>query len=152
MRLLKNNSAVIKWPVVIGIVSLVCMFVWYIMGIHRELLIQWFYSNPLVITFSYAIFRIFERLNIKNNRIVISLSKASLTTYLLHGVFFGIIRIPYYVKSTTYIMIVHLVISTIFIFMICYVTHIIFDFVMTKVFTFIENKIFFLKEDIYSSL
>lgn len=99
----------------------------------------WAYCNPVVIIEAVALFMCFKDMSIKPNRLINSISKSVFSVFLLHTVFLGYIKIEQTVNKHWAFMLIHILGSSIVIFLVCYIVHMIYAFV-TK---------FVLKKDIY---
>ncbi len=90
--------------------------------------IAWNYSNPFIIAEAAIIVMIFLNLNIKQNKVINKLASASLTVYILHLRFLGFFQIEKFAKGNPLIMIVHMIITVIVIYFICFLCHLIYKY------------------------
>ena len=99
----------------------------------------WEYCNPLVVFEGTLLVVIFVRMNIKCNKVINLLSGATFSVYLLHIYFLRFAKIDKYVSQGTLVMIIHLVITVVVIFAICFIMDYIYKFVTNKLFRSIEK-------------
>ncbi len=79
----------------------------------------WIYCNPLVILNAALLLMIFVKLDFGVNRLINWFSSGVFSVFLLHGYFITHIGIEKAVRSNVLLMIMHMVLSTICIFVIC---------------------------------
>ena len=101
----------------------------------------WEYCNPLVIVLAVLVFIIFCKMNIKYNKIINTIAKAAFTVFLLHSEAFRFIGIKYFVNKTYFIMIGHIVVSSVIIYMVCWFVWWIYDWIMSLVYRRIEKRL-----------
>ena len=90
----------------------------------------WAYCNPLVIIESVTLFLLFRKWNFKS-KLINSMSKATFTVFLLHTIFLRWLHIPDFVNRNVFIMLLHVFVSCIAIYIICYFVWLIYD-MLTK--------------------
>ncbi|MBO5478802.1 MAG: hypothetical protein J6A04_03700 [Clostridia bacterium] len=100
----------------------------------------WEYSNPFVIIEAILIFMIFRSMNLKS-KIINKLAKGCFFTFLLHGKLLNFIKIELFAKKHFLIMSIHIVISTVLIYMICYVIFIIYAKCSTPIINYLKKKV-----------
>ena len=86
----------------------------------------WNYNSPLVIISASGVFILFNRLKF-NSKIINKLSRATLTTYLIHIFLLRFINIEYFVNQNLLILILHQLVSCILIFLISFVVFTVYD-------------------------
>ena len=82
----------------------------------------WTYDNPLVILEAAFLLLIFADMSIKS-KIVNELSISGFTCYLAHSFFLPFAKIEQYASGPWYILTVHLLVTAILIYSICYLIH-----------------------------
>lgn len=87
----------------------------------------WSYCNPLVILEAITAFFIFKNLTMKENRIINCLATACFSVFLLHSYFLPYINIQENVQRSIGIMCLHILISSIVIYIVCWVIWKIYD-------------------------
>lgn len=97
----------------------------------------WAYCNPLVILEGVLIFIIFLRINIGYSKIINSLAKEVFSVFLLHTFFIDKIGIKTAVNYNFGWMMIHLILSTLGIYTICYLGGRIYSFITRPLF---KNK------------
>lgn len=112
----------IKWGVLFGNGLLIT--VWSLVDNSTA----WEYCNPLIIVQAVVVFLIFRDINIKHNKFINSLSKSVFTTFLVHTVFLGKIGINKAVQLNVPLMIVHILVSSIVIFIVCWIVNMIYTY------------------------
>ena len=100
----------------------------------------WEYCNPIVIIMGIIIFVLFTRINLKVNPVINYLAEGVFTVYLLHGVFLKHILIMDFVKENVLLMLVHIIVSVIFIYFICWCVHIVYHKMTDPIFTILSKK------------
>lgn len=98
------------------------------------------YCNPLVISLAVILFLLFKKINLKS-KLINSLSKATFTCFLIHGVFLGKIGIAHFVNASPILLLLHIIVSAIGIFLISWVVWVIYDFITRKIFTLLSQKL-----------
>lgn len=106
-------------------------------GMERS---AWEYCNPLIILNSVLIFKLFEEINIPNSSIINHLAKASFTAYLLHNYFLPYIAIEKAVKANVLIMCVHMLASTVCIYMLAWIVFEIYHRIINPILTMCRKK------------
>lgn len=119
-----NNQNKLNLPILGYILCAVVIYLGY-----KAFYVFHGYCNPFVILEAVALFKVFEGLNIKNNRIINTLSKQSYSVYLLHGNFYFIFNIESIVSSNPVIMLMWIIILCITLYMISWFIGTIYDFV-----------------------
>ena len=80
------------------------------------------YDNPLVILEAAFLLLFFKDLKFKN-KVVNELASSGFTCYLIHVFFFRYIAIEKYASKSWYVLIVHVIICTVGIYLVCYAIH-----------------------------
>ena len=101
----------------------------------------WEYCNPLVIMEACIIFIIFYNMTIKYSKTINTMAKASFTVYLLHSEAFRFIGIKKFVNKNCFVMICHIVISSIIIYIGCWMIWWLYDKVIGMLYKRIEMKV-----------
>lgn len=99
------------------------------------------YCNPLVILEAVILFVLFSRLKIGTLKPVNKLAEGVFSVYLLHGLFLPHIQIGKFVQGNSFVMICHIFLSVVAIYLICWIVHFIYHFIMDRVFKFLYDKI-----------
>ena len=99
------------------------------------------YCNPLIIINAAVIIIIFSKINIHTNIIINKVAKASFMVYLIHDVFMKRIKIEMFVNKNIFIMILHIIISTSVIYIICYILYYLYNIIENFLFKKLEQKI-----------
>lgn len=105
--------------------------------------IAWEYCNPLVVLLAILLFLIFKQLEMRYSRIINGIAKGSFTVFLAHSMFIPYIGVEKYCNSNTGILLVHIVISCIVIYGICWIMYIIYEAITAPIFKWLEKKIHF---------
>lgn len=87
------------------------------------------YCNPLVVLEAALVFIIFLRIDIGCIKGINKLSVASFTVFLFHGNLINHIKIEWAVKQKVVVLFVHVLISAVVIYLICFVIYVVYDFV-----------------------
>ena len=101
----------------------------------------WEYCNPLVILEAVLLFILFSRLELDVIKPVNKLAEGVFSVYLLHGLFLPHIQIGKFVQGNSFVMICHIFLSVVAIYLICWIVHMIYHFIMDIVFKFLSDKI-----------
>lgn len=132
-----------KKLVIYFILNLIMIICWScinnIVGFKQERS-AWEYCNPFVIIEAILVFMIFKSINLKN-KIINKLAKGCFFTFLLHGKLLNLIKIELFVNKHFLIMSIHIVISAIAIYIVCYALFTIYNKISTPVFNYLKSKI-----------
>lgn len=101
---------------------------------------SWEYCNPFVILEAACAFLLFKRLKIKNNRLINSLAKGSFTVFLLHINLVTHIGVEFFVNNNIFLLILHMAISSIVIYLTCWIVYLVYAKFEKKVFGFLGNR------------
>lgn len=99
------------------------------------------YCNPLVIINAVIIIILFMKINLETNTIINKIARASFMVFLFHDVFMKRLKIEIFVNKNLFIMIFHLIISTVVIYSVCFIMFIIYEKIEKIVFRYLESKI-----------
>lgn len=80
------------------------------------------YDNPLVIFEAVSLILLFNKFSFKS-KIVNELSSSGFTCYLVHGFFLKYLQIEKYASGEWYVLLIHVILSVLSIYLICYVIH-----------------------------
>lgn len=100
----------------------------------------WEYCNPLVIMSAVCAFLLFQRIKIKNSKLINSLAKGSFTVYLLHERFIKHIGVEKFVNYNVFLLISHMVISSVLIYLGCWVVYLLYAKFEKAVFGIIKRN------------
>lgn len=95
---------------------------------------SWEYCNPLIILEAILLFLCFKDIQIRSNKVINNISSSVFTVFLLHTFLLGYIGIESAVKNNPLLMILHIICSSVGIFLICYIVHIIYAAVTRIIF------------------
>ncbi len=82
--------------------------------------IAWEYCSPIVVAEAAIAFVLFLRIRMKEIKIINRMAKAAFSVYLLHIYFVRYIGIERFVTGNVFVMIVHLILSVVVIYCICW--------------------------------
>lgn len=123
----KYSTLMISFLVV---AALVCIWAFLCVGYGIIGGSAWSYGNPLIIGEAVLLFLLFQKLPIKNNRMINTLAKGAFSVYLLHTPFLLYVRIPEIVRGAAGIMIGHIIVVSVVIYLICFVCSVIYEKIM----------------------
>ncbi|MBP3300558.1 MAG: acyltransferase [Clostridia bacterium] len=86
------------------------------------------YCNPLVILLVVSVFSLFRTVSIRS-RVINLLAKGAFTCFLVHALFLDYIGIPRFVNGDPLLLLGHMLLSSLGIFLICWVIWFVYDFV-----------------------
>lgn len=109
----------------------------------------WEYCNPLVITNAVILFKIFKTLKIKPNKKINDLAKGTFTVFLVHSLFIGKIGISMIVVLNPFIMLIHMIISSICIYGVCWLIYKIYEKVTNPLYKLLLQNYSVLEKNIY---
>lgn len=109
----------------------------------------WEYCNPLVIFNAILIFNIFSRISIKQSRVINSFAKASFMVFLLQNNFFKYINISKYVSGLLPVMLLHMLLSAVGIYVICWGIDFVYQLTLNRLFTHVLTKVKLFSYDLY---
>ena len=129
----KNNTHLVFYGMVGTVVAIfVCACVSRKIGFDRT--IAWNYCNPLVIVEAIFAFVLFSRIEIGTVKWINKLASASFGVYLLHGYFLPHIKISWAVSQNFFVMLMHIILSSIGIYLICFLVNSIYDYLYRYIF------------------
>lgn len=113
------------------VVDMVLIFVWSCwsnyLGYDENIALE--YCNPLVVLEAVLVFIMFLRIDIGCNKRINKLSVASFTVFLFHGNLINHIKIEWAVKQKVVVLFLHILISVVVIYLICFGIYVVYDFV-----------------------
>ena len=92
----------------------------------------WNYDNPLVITEAVIVFLIFSNMKLGSNKVINKLATASFPAYLIHINLLEYCGIETYVRENPALLTVHILGSTIVIYLISFVIFLIYDLITKR--------------------
>lgn len=101
----------------------------------------WEYCNPIVILVAVFAFNLFMQIEMGCVKIINQLAKGTFSVFLLHSVFLPHIAVDRFVIGNPLVMILHIGISTIGIFLICWVAYCVYSAVTKPVFHKMAQRI-----------
>lgn len=140
----EHISKVKTSKLVVGLLAcVVAMTIWTAMndkiGYFTEKT-AWEYCNPLVIMSAVCIFLLFKRINIKNSKLINSLAKGSFTVYLIHINLVTHVGVKLFINNNIFILILHMALSSVLIYFVCWIMYLIYSKFEKVVFDFIKKK------------
>lgn len=94
--------------------------------------LAWIYCNPLVVLEAAVIFTLFEKIDMGNVKWINQFSAACFTVFIAHGYLITHIKIDWAVHQNPLIMTVHIIICTVLIYLVCFITYKVYDFFWKK--------------------
>lgn len=101
----------------------------------------WEYCNPLVILEAVLMFVLFTRINPGVNKTINRLAEGGFTVFLLHNIFLSFLQIQKFVTGNAFVMLLHIFISVVIIYLICWVVYIIYIKITEPIFRDLSNMI-----------
>ena len=98
------------------------------------------YCNPLIIINAVSIFLLFKNINISYNKIINKFSKGTFSVFLLHITFIKYIKIDHFVNQNIFVLIIHILLSCIILYFICFIVYYIYDNIINVIIKKIKNK------------
>lgn len=121
-------------------------------GVERS---AWEYCNPVVVFIAVEVFLLFKQIEITNNllsRIINHLAKGSFTVFLLHSYFLSYIDIPQFVTENGLIMVLHLIISVITIYLICWCVSEVYEHITCPIYNILSKRFPILVKNVFNDL
>lgn len=136
------------------IVYVLLLFIWAIIEQNVPFIEMavWEYCNPVVVLLAIEEVLLFKEFKIGTNRFINYISRASFMVYLIHWYVLPHLSIEYFVKQSTIIMLIHLLVSVIAIYFFCIFIWEVYSLIMKRVYKYTLWRIPFLKKDIYKGL
>lgn len=100
----------------------------------------WEYCNPIVIITASCAFLLFKRIKINNNKLINSLAKGSFTVYLLHINIVTHIGVESFVNNNLFLLLLHMTVSSVLIYFVCWVVYLVYAKLETAVFGFLKKR------------
>ncbi len=135
----KEEKPILYLVAIIMIAALITMIAW-VDHLYAFEHVVWEYCNILVVIETVVIFEFFLHLKIKQNKIINSLAKASLASYLFHYHFLKYMRINEYVKKSVIIMILHVFGCACLLYLGAYILNLLYEFLTKGIFGYISRK------------
>lgn len=101
----------------------------------------WEYCNPLIILNAVIVFVLFLKIDLGSNKIINKLADGAFSVYLLHSIFLSHLGIEKFVVGNVFVMLVHIMGSVVVIYLICWVAHIMYHFIMDPFLKILHTKI-----------
>lgn len=98
------------------------------------------YHNPIIVLLAVVSFILFKKIDLGQNKIINMLAKGSFTVFLLHSHFLPYIRIEYYVNKSLPKLALHIIISIVVIYLVCWVLFFVYERITAPIFKIIEKK------------
>lgn len=111
----------------------------------------WEYCNPLVILMAVLWFEIFVQFEIRYNKIINRLAKASFMVFLLHSIFIEQLQIERFSAMALWAVLLHLVLSIVGIYIVCWIAYEIYNHTVQKWLEMMFKKIPIIEKNIYES-
>ena len=100
----------------------------------------WYYENPMVISEAVLIFLLFKNMKIKKNKVINILAAGSFPTYLIHINLLEYFHIPEFAQGNTLILILHIIGSTIAMYLISFAVYELYNLLTKPLFKAISKK------------
>ncbi len=110
--------------------------------------IAWEYCNPIVILLAVLTFLAFQRLKIRNSRLINELARGSFTVFLLHGAVQRFLHIEKYVTSHVLLMLAHMLVSSLGIYLLCWVAYKLYSLVADRALRLLGRRLPILTKDL----
>ncbi|MBP5223182.1 MAG: acyltransferase family protein, partial [Lachnospiraceae bacterium] len=107
---------------------------------HTALIPAWAYYNPFVITEAVLFFLAFNRLKLKNSRVINSLAAASFPSYLIHINLLEYCKIEQAVKANPLILTAHIILCPVVIYLTSYLIYTVYMTVFRPIFGMIGQR------------
>lgn len=91
------------------------------------------YCNPFVIVQASSLFSFFKQKNMGSIKFVNKLAEGAFMVFLMHSVFLYHIGIEFFAVGNPWLMALHVVLSAMVIFLICWCIHVVYDFTMSNI-------------------
>ena len=98
------------------------------------------YENPFVISAAVIIFLIFKNMKMGSNKVINKLATASFPAYLIHINLLEYCGIERFVKENPFLLVGHIIGSTLVIYLISFVIYMVYDLVTRPLFNLIDKK------------
>lgn len=112
--------------------------------------VAWEYCNPLVILSAVLLFLIFRQVSIPQSRIINEVAKGCFTVFLGHMIFIPYIGVQRFCHSNAMVQFVHIVVSVILIYGVCWGIYFVYEKITSPVFCWLEKKVKFPSIDLSS--
>jgi surface polysaccharide O-acyltransferase-like enzyme len=137
--ILKRQSTDYKlYPSLIGLLvcwSLIFGFGYFLEAQGRDTRFSFSYFNPTVILSAVFLFRCFNKLQIKSNAFISSISKATFSVYLLNSTLIAeLVHTQRYVQGNGWIMLLHLTATCIGIYALCWLAQLLYDLITKPIY------------------
>jgi len=115
----------------------------------------WEYCNPVMIFLAVKIFLLFRQIEIRGRRlskVINRLAQSSFSVYLLHFYLLPYIGIEKFVSSNVWTMVLHIIVSTVVIYLICWCVGEIYGYVSRPIYSVLKRKFMILDKNIVDGI
>lgn len=102
--------------------------------------LAWSYCSPLVVLEAALFMLIFLKINIGSIKIINNFSKACFTCFLTHTLFLKFVGIRHFAEGNPFLLLMHVLLTGILIFLLCYAVNLAYDFVTSFIWKKIDAK------------
>lgn len=93
------------------------------------------YNSPLIVAEAIIVFLIFSNINIGYKKWINELAKSTFICFLIHTYFLKYIFISYFAKANPFLLILHMLISPVVIYLICWLVYKVYNLIFGKLFS-----------------
>lgn len=136
----KNGTLAVLLIINVALIIYWTYLEFFVLGGAIDGTTSWYYDSPFVISEAVLIFLVFKNMKIKKNKVINKLASASFPTYLIHINLLEYFNIPTFVRGNTWILILHIIGSTIAIYLISFVIYELYDLITKPLFKAISGK------------
>lgn len=144
----KGNAGLLKWNtwklVTLLFLDIVLIVVWARVNDSVGYLTErsaWEYCSPLVIFAAITLFVLFSRISLGVNMVINRLAGGAFTVFLLHNVLLPYLQIDKFVTGNTFVMLLHMLISVVLIYVVCWGVHVVYHKITDPIYTALSSRI-----------
>ena len=137
---IKNGKLAVLLIVNVALIIYWTYFEFFVLGGAIDGTTGWYYDSPFVISEAVLIFLVFKNIKIKKNKVINVLAAASFPTYLIHINLLEYFNISAFVQGNTGVLILHIIGTTIAIYLISFVIYEIYNLITKPLFKVISGK------------
>lgn len=130
-------------PNLIGLAVCWCLifgFGYFLEAQGRDPRFSFCYFNPAVILSAVFLFRCFNKLQIKSNAFISSISKATFSVYLLNSTLIAeLVHTQRYVQGNGWIMLAHLVVTCVAVYGLCWLAQLLYDLITKPIYRLLDR-------------
>lgn len=126
----------------LGLIILINAFLLFVLS-YFSLGLATAYCNPLVILNAFFVLEFFEKMHLKQSKVINRLAAGSFTVFLTHGYLLKLFNVQRVVNSYLILLILHIILVCIICYLFGFIIYEIYSLVTNPIYSFLKKKINF---------